>query len=211
MFMLLLAMSNYFSKVEDKELCSSQHRFLIQVSHFFNCKFQSQFKSINPRGNDTHSPWYYLIRSGALADGGSELRKDFSLIRDFLHFDVGSSLFACFGYLCMQGNHRNRQFFEYNPEIERILTKNRNRVKAQKALQGEPSEGQFSEEFSEEEIEEEIFEEKFQDNMADDANNNKRKTLADFIVSTTASCGTSIVRPTVEANNFELKPSLIHL
>ncbi|MED6115982.1 hypothetical protein PIB30_095868 [Stylosanthes scabra] len=45
-------------------------------------------------------------------------------------------------------------------------------------------------------------------NMADKGD--QRKTLGEFTVPTTASCGSSIVRPTVEANNFELKPALIH-
>ncbi|MED6178107.1 hypothetical protein PIB30_104505 [Stylosanthes scabra] len=113
----------------------------------------------------------------------------------------------------MPGNRRDRQLVEFDPEIEKTLTKNQNKVKAHKALQREPSEGnlsEFSEEFSEEEFEEEICIEEIQDNMADNANN-QRRTLADFTTLTTASCGSSIVRPTIEANNFELKPSLIHL
>ncbi|MED6140283.1 hypothetical protein PIB30_091658 [Stylosanthes scabra] len=154
--------------------------------------------SVNPHGNDTLLTFYYLIRSGALVGGVSELRKDF-----------GHQVFGAVG------NRRDRQFFEYNPKIERTLTKNRNRVKAQKALQREEQEASFeesvSEGFSEEEIVEEISEEELQDNMVDDANNNQRRTLADFTTPTTVSCGSSIVRPTVEANNFELKPSLIHL
>ncbi|MED6153269.1 hypothetical protein PIB30_100293, partial [Stylosanthes scabra] len=68
------------------------------------------------------------------------------------------------------GNRRDRKFFEYNPEIESTLTKNRNRVKLQKALQLEGQEAS-SEEFSQEEVEE-IFEEGIRDNMTDDANNN---------------------------------------
>ncbi|MED6199759.1 hypothetical protein PIB30_078952, partial [Stylosanthes scabra] len=112
------------------------------------------------------------------------------------------------------GNYRDRKFFEFDPEIERKLTKHRNKVKFQEALQGEGQEEvyeeSFSEEFSGEEVEEEIFEEEIQDNMADDANN-QRRALLDFITPTTTSCGSNIVRTTVEANNFELKPSLIHL
>ncbi|MED6201696.1 hypothetical protein PIB30_097553 [Stylosanthes scabra] len=55
---------------------------------------------------------------------------------------------------------------------------------------------------------EEVFEE-VSVNMAEEGD--YRKTLGDFTVPTTASCGSSIVRPTVETNNFELKPALIHL
>ncbi|MED6165501.1 hypothetical protein PIB30_100092 [Stylosanthes scabra] len=65
-----------------------------------------------------------------------------------------------------------------------------------------------SEKFSEEEIVEENSEEEIQDNMADNANN-QRRTLADYTNPTTASCGSIIVWPTVDANNFELKPALV--
>ncbi|MED6223238.1 hypothetical protein PIB30_072026 [Stylosanthes scabra] len=41
--------------------------------------------------------------------------------------------------------------------------------------------------------------------------NEPRRTLGDYTIPSTASCGSSIVRPNVEANNFELKPSLIQL
>ncbi|MED6126150.1 hypothetical protein PIB30_075568 [Stylosanthes scabra] len=121
------------------------------------------------------------------------------------------------GELCSpihEGNHRDRQLIEFDPEIEKILTKNRNSVKAQKALHREEqeanSEESVSEEFSEEEIIKEIFAEEVQNNMADNANN-QRRTLGDFSIPTTASCGSSIVRPAVDANNFELKHSLIQL
>ncbi|MED6225801.1 hypothetical protein PIB30_097187 [Stylosanthes scabra] len=39
----------------------------------------------------------------------------------------------------------------------------------------------------------------------------QEKTLGEYSVLTTVSCDSSIVRPTVDANNFELKPSLIQL
>ncbi|MED6113196.1 hypothetical protein PIB30_068620 [Stylosanthes scabra] len=74
--------------------------------------------SVNPRGNDTLLTFYYLIRSGALAGGALKFRKDFG----------------------HQGNRKNKQLVEFDPEIEKTLTKNRNRVKAQKVLQGKPSE-----------------------------------------------------------------------
>ncbi|MED6186040.1 hypothetical protein PIB30_063010 [Stylosanthes scabra] len=93
----------------------------------------------------------------------------------------------------LQGNRRDRLFFDIDPKIERTLTKHIIRVKFQKALQGSPSEGSFSENFSEEDSEEGIFEEEIQDNMADEANNNQQRTLGDFTVPTTVSCGSSIV------------------
>ncbi|MED6222699.1 hypothetical protein PIB30_066871 [Stylosanthes scabra] len=110
------------------------------------------------------------------------------------------------------GNHRDKPIIEYDPEIEKTLKKNRNRVKAQRALQFEQQEANSdegaSEKFSEEEIVEENSKEEIQDNMADNANN-QRRTLADYTNPTTASCGSSIVWPTVDANNFELKPALV--
>ncbi|MED6199824.1 hypothetical protein PIB30_079512, partial [Stylosanthes scabra] len=54
----------------------------------------------------------------------------------------------------------------------------------------------------------EAFEEVL-DNMADEGT--RQKTLGEYSVPTTVSCGSSIVRPAVDANNFELKPSLIQL
>ncbi|MED6188043.1 hypothetical protein PIB30_082232 [Stylosanthes scabra] len=47
--------------------------------------------------------------------------------------------------------------------------------------------------------------------MAAENNNAQRRTLGDYTIPSTTSCGSSIVRPTVEVNNFELKPSLIQL
>ncbi|MED6156319.1 hypothetical protein PIB30_013351 [Stylosanthes scabra] len=49
--------------------------------------------------------------------------------------------------------------------------------------------------------------------MADEENlnENQRRTLANYTIPSTNSCGSSIVRLTVVANNFELKPSLIKL
>ncbi|MED6141124.1 hypothetical protein PIB30_100205, partial [Stylosanthes scabra] len=108
----------------------------------------------------------------------------------------------------MQGNHRDKPTIEFDPEIEKTLKKNRSRVKAQRALQFEQEEANSeegaSEKFSEEEIVEENSEEEIQDNVADNANN-QRRTLVDYTNPTTASCGSSIVWPTVDTNNFELK------
>ncbi|MED6211739.1 hypothetical protein PIB30_076534 [Stylosanthes scabra] len=83
-------------------------------------------------------------------------------------------------------------------QIPEIIHANaeKERVKAQRALQFEQeeanSDGGASEKFSEEEIVEENCEEEIQDNMADNANNQGR-TLADYTYPTTASCGSSIV------------------
>ncbi|MED6140797.1 hypothetical protein PIB30_096953, partial [Stylosanthes scabra] len=47
--------------------------------------------------------------------------------------------------------------------------------------------------------------------MAVEVGNGLRKTLWDYTIPRTASYGSSIVHPVVEANDFELKPSLIKL
>ncbi|MED6115994.1 hypothetical protein PIB30_095937, partial [Stylosanthes scabra] len=75
-------------------------------------------------------------------------------------------------------NRRNRPTIEFDPEIEKTLTKNRNRVKAQRALFKERQEANSnegaSEKFSEEEIVKENSEEEIQDNMSDDDNNQRK-------------------------------------
>ncbi|MED6202732.1 hypothetical protein PIB30_108565, partial [Stylosanthes scabra] len=81
------------------------------------------------------------------------------------------------------GNHRDKSIIEFDPEIEKTLKKNRNRVKAQRSLQfdqeeANSKEGAFEKSF-EEEIVEENTEEEIQNNMADNANNQQR-TLADY-------------------------------
>ncbi|MED6116938.1 hypothetical protein PIB30_105097 [Stylosanthes scabra] len=96
--------------------------------------------------------------------------------------------------LTPQGNRRDKPIIEYDPEIEKTLTKNRNRIKAQRALQFEQQEANSNDGASEEEIVEENSEEEIQDNMADNANN-QRRTLVDYTNPTTASCGSSIVCP----------------
>ncbi|MED6141183.1 hypothetical protein PIB30_100796 [Stylosanthes scabra] len=110
----------------------------------------------------------------------------------------------------MQGSRRDKPTIEFDPEIEKTLKKNRSRVKAQRALQFNQEEVNSEEgasEKSEEELAEENIEEEIQDNMADNENN-QRKTLADYTNPTTTSCGSSIVWPNVDANNFKLKPTL---
>ncbi|MED6177057.1 hypothetical protein PIB30_094131 [Stylosanthes scabra] len=113
----------------------------------------------------------------------------------------------------LNGNRRDKPIIEYDPEIEKTLKNNRSRVKAQRALQFEQEEANSkegaSEKSSEEEIVEENSEEEIQDNIADNANN-QRRTFADYTNPTTTSCGSSIVWPTVDANNFELKPALVN-
>ncbi|MED6226929.1 hypothetical protein PIB30_108643, partial [Stylosanthes scabra] len=104
----------------------------------------------------------------------------------------------------MQGNHRDKPIVEFDPEIERTLKKNRNRVRTQRSLQFDREEAS-----SEEVVSEKSFEEEIQDNMADHTNNQWR-TIADYQNPTT-SYGSSIVWPTVDANNFELKPALVQL
>ncbi|MED6141104.1 hypothetical protein PIB30_100019 [Stylosanthes scabra] len=112
-----------------------------------------------------------------------------------------------------QGSRRDKPTIEFDPEIEKTLKKNRNRVKAQRTLQFDQEvnseEGAFEKSFEEELVEENI-EEEIQDNMADNANN-QRRTLVDYTNPTTTSCGRSIVWPNVDANNFELKPALVQL
>ncbi|MED6161472.1 hypothetical protein PIB30_061017 [Stylosanthes scabra] len=111
-------------------------------------------------------------------------------------------------------NRRDKPIIEFDPEIEKTLKKNRSRVKAQRALQFDQekanSEEGASEKSFEEELVEENTEEEIQDNMANNANN-QRRTLVDYTNPTTTSCGSSIVWPNVDANNFELKPVLVQL
>ncbi|MED6215277.1 hypothetical protein PIB30_111935, partial [Stylosanthes scabra] len=110
----------------------------------------------------------------------------------------------------MQGSRRDKAIIEFDPEIEKTLKKNRSRVRAQRTLQFEQEEVNSEEGASENSFEEEFIEEEIQDNMADNVNN-QRRTLADYTNPTTTSCGSSIVWPNVDANNFELKPALVQL
>ncbi|MED6166331.1 hypothetical protein PIB30_108236, partial [Stylosanthes scabra] len=103
------------------------------------------------------------------------------------------------------GSRRDKPIIEFDLEIERTLKKNRNRVRTQRSLQFDREEAS-----SEEVVSEKSFEEEIQDNMADHTNN-QRRTIADYQNPTTTSCGSSIVWPTVDANNFELKPALVQL
>ncbi|MED6178846.1 hypothetical protein PIB30_111382, partial [Stylosanthes scabra] len=113
----------------------------------------------------------------------------------------------------MQGSRRDKQIIEFDPEIERTLKKNRHRVRTQRPLQVDREEASskdvVSEKYFEEEILEESIEEEIHDNMAD--HTNQRRTIADYQNPSTTSCGSSIVWPNVDANNFELKPALVQL
>ncbi|MED6152709.1 hypothetical protein PIB30_094653 [Stylosanthes scabra] len=89
---------------------------------------------------------------------------------------------------CMQGN-RDKQAIDFDSEIERTLKKLKKKAKQQVMNQ--------------------VIEEVEQNNMVAVDGNEQRRMLGDYTIPSTASCGSSIVRPNVEANNFELKPSLI--
>ncbi|MED6127497.1 hypothetical protein PIB30_088597 [Stylosanthes scabra] len=169
-----------------------------QAKRDFKSKIQGfpNSNSVNPRGNDTLLTYYYLIRSGALAGGLPNFRKDF-----------GASSFwrRCRGLArlierCKLGN-KDKQTLSFDPEIEKTLRKLRKQAKLQ----------EHSHEIPFEEALEEEFEEKTGDNMAGNEDNNRGRKLADFSIPSAASCGSSVVRPAVDVNNFELKPSLIQL
>ncbi|MED6154313.1 hypothetical protein PIB30_111137, partial [Stylosanthes scabra] len=83
------------------------------------------------------------------------------------------------------GSHRDKPIIEFDPEIERTLKNNRNRVRTQRSLQFDREEAS-----SEEVVSEKSFEEEIQDNMADHTNN-QRRTIADYQNPTTTSCGVS--------------------
>ncbi|MED6223201.1 hypothetical protein PIB30_071684, partial [Stylosanthes scabra] len=87
--------------------------------------------------------------------------------------------------------NKDKQILNFDPEIEWTLRKLKKQSK------------QAHKDSSEKTIEK-VF-----DNMA--VEGTQEKTLREYYVPTTVSCGSSTVRPTVDANNFELKPSLIQL
>ncbi|MED6152112.1 hypothetical protein PIB30_088862, partial [Stylosanthes scabra] len=97
--------------------------------------------------------------------------------------------------------NKDKQTLSFDPEIEKTLCKLRKQAKLQEHSHKIP----FEEAFEEEE-----FEDRTGDNMAANENNRGRK-LADFSIPSAASCGSSVVRPAIDVNNFELKPSLIQL
>ncbi|MED6117115.1 hypothetical protein PIB30_106918, partial [Stylosanthes scabra] len=82
------------------------------------------------------------------------------------------------------------EVIDFEPEVERTLRKIRKKAKQK--------------------TQDHFIEEVVQNTMAVEANN-PTKTLMDYTIPSTASCGSSIVRPNIDANNFELKPALIQL
>ncbi|MED6138925.1 hypothetical protein PIB30_079100 [Stylosanthes scabra] len=98
-----------------------------------------------------------------------------------------------------KGN-KDKQTLSFDPEIEKTLRKLRKQAKLQEHSHEVPFE---------EALEEEEFQDKTSNNMAGNEDNNRGQKLADFLIPSAASCGSSVVRPVVDVNNFELKPSLI--
>ncbi|XP_071917054.1 uncharacterized protein [Coffea arabica] len=94
--------------------------------------------------------------------------------------------------------HRsNREVAFLDPEIERTLRRQRRNTPHQKEQEiWQP-------------IEEILIELPFEEEMAE--NDPNRRILRDFALPGTQDSQTSIVRPTVNANNFEIKPSLIQM
>ncbi|MED6122892.1 hypothetical protein PIB30_044119 [Stylosanthes scabra] len=99
----------------------------------------------------------------------------------------------------IKGN-KDKQTLSFDPEIERTLRKLRKQAKLQEHIHEIPLE---------EALEKEEFEDKTSDNMAGNEDNNRGRKLADFLIPPATSCGSSVVRPAIDVNNFELKPSLI--
>ncbi|MED6187686.1 hypothetical protein PIB30_078789 [Stylosanthes scabra] len=101
----------------------------------------------------------------------------------------------------IQSGNKYKQTLSFDPEIEKTLHKLRKQAKFQEHSHEIPFEETFEEE----------FEDKTGDSMASNEDNNRGRKLADFSIPSAASCGSSVVRPAVDVNNFELKPSLIQL
>lgn len=75
----------------------------------------------------------------------------------------------------------DRNSLTFDPEIERTTRTNRRARRARRRLEA----------------------------MAE--NNPPRQTLGDYTLPNTDGCGSSIVRPTIQANNFRIKPALLQL
>ncbi|MED6138387.1 hypothetical protein PIB30_073834 [Stylosanthes scabra] len=97
------------------------------------------------------------------------------------------------GITCYDSENRDKKSIQFDPEIEKTLQRLRKQSKFQQETLEEDSQVEF--------------------NMADNEDHigNQRRTLGDYTIPTTDSCGSSIVRPTVIANNFELKPFSFNL
>ncbi|MED6137545.1 hypothetical protein PIB30_065913 [Stylosanthes scabra] len=89
---------------------------------------------------------------------------------------------------------RNRYDLGYDSEPERTLL--RRRREARRARQAE--------------LEQQLnMAAEHNDDNFNNAENQNRITLEQYINPTAESCGSTIRRPVIQANNFELKPSLI--
>ncbi|MED6122951.1 hypothetical protein PIB30_044690 [Stylosanthes scabra] len=91
----------------------------------------------------------------------------------------------------------NREDLGYNSEPERTLL--RRRRKARRRARQAGLEQQLN-----------MAAENNDDNF-NNVENQNRVTLGQYINPTTDSCGSTIRRPAIQANNFKLKPSLIQL
>ncbi|MED6138103.1 hypothetical protein PIB30_071144 [Stylosanthes scabra] len=92
--------------------------------------------------------------------------------------------------LCSSGT-RNMYDLGYDSEPERTLLRRRREARRARHV----------------ELEQQL---NMEANNEDDLNtDNNRVTLGQYINPTTESCGSTIQRPAIQANNFELKPSLI--
>ncbi|MED6199728.1 hypothetical protein PIB30_078648 [Stylosanthes scabra] len=107
--------------------------------------------------------------------------------------------------LSTQGHgNKDKQSLNFDLEIERTLRKLRKQSKQTHKISSEEVFDEVSDNVTAKEVLEEGC-----DNMAEAGN--QHRTLANVTNPTTASCGSSIVWPTVEANNFELKLALVQL
>ncbi|MED6165886.1 hypothetical protein PIB30_103860, partial [Stylosanthes scabra] len=97
---------------------------------------------------------------------------------------------------------KDKQPLSFDPEIEWTLRKLRKQAKLQEHIHEIPFE---------EALEGEELVDKTNDNMAGNEDHNRGRKLADFLIPSATSCGSSVVRPAIDVNNFELKPSLIQL
>ncbi|MED6199578.1 hypothetical protein PIB30_077232 [Stylosanthes scabra] len=138
--------------------------------------------SLNPKFSRMTYKLTYNVKSINLC-GNNNLLTFYYLIRSGAHTGGSPEFRKDFGH---QGN-KDKHILEFDPEIEQTLHKLRKQAKLQK----QPHEISSEEAFEEVSV-----------NMAEEGD--QQKTLGEFTVPTTASCGSSIVRPIVEAG-------LIHL
>ncbi|KAK7320930.1 hypothetical protein VNO77_30889 [Canavalia gladiata] len=87
----------------------------------------------------------------------------------------------------------------FEPEIEKLARRNRRETRLRKAQQ-----------------EQEILQGTSEENLVhrsvmEEHPLNKRITSGEYVVPNSAGCSASIVRPPIAANNFEIKPALLHL